>query len=149
MARWISSSIGGRCRSDPLTSSPLAAVEYLDTSTPDSVSVWYAISAVDGTGNESARTALVRPGLIVGPHDATDRFGYWVARFLAMRPLSAGLPQAHLCAVVEDRGAAEGDLLEVSFDETTGDFGYGEPEGGRALLELAPTPSWRALQFRR
>ena len=41
------------------------------------------------------------------------------------------------------------ELLEVSFDETTGDFGYAEPEGGRALLELAPTPSWRALQFRR
>lgn len=41
------------------------------------------------------------------------------------------------------------DLLEVSFDEATGDFGYAEPEGGRTLLELAPTPSWRALQFRR
>jgi len=41
------------------------------------------------------------------------------------------------------------DLLEVSFDEVTGDFGYAEPEGGRALLELAPTPSWRTLQFRR
>ena len=40
-------------------------------------------------------------------------------------------------------------LLEVSFDESTGDFGYAEPEGGRTLLELAPTPSWRALQFRR
>ena len=39
--------------------------------------------------------------------------------------------------------------LEVSFDEETGDFAYAEPEGGRALLELAPTPSWRALQFRR
>ena len=30
----------------------------------------------------------------------------------------------------------------------TGDFGYAEPEGGRALLELAPTPSWGAVQFR-
>jgi hypothetical protein len=40
-------------------------------------------------------------------------------------------------------------LLEVSFDETTGDFGYSEPEGGRTLLEVAPNPSWRALQFRR
>jgi hypothetical protein len=41
------------------------------------------------------------------------------------------------------------ELLEVRFDETSGDFAYTEPEGGRALLELAPTPSWRTLQFRR
>jgi hypothetical protein len=47
-----------------------------------------------------------------------------------------------------DHRVKEG-LLEVNFDETVGDFGYAEPEGGRALLELAPTPSWRELQFRR
>jgi hypothetical protein len=47
-----------------------------------------------------------------------------------------------------DHRVKEG-LLEVSFDEEMGDFGYAEPEGGRTLLELAPTPSWRALQFRR
>jgi len=43
-----------------LTGAPLGPNEYLDTATPDSVAVWYAVSAVDASGNESARTALQR-----------------------------------------------------------------------------------------
>ena len=40
-------------------------------------------------------------------------------------------------------------LLEVALDEESGEFGYRDPRGGRALLELAPVPSWHELQFRR
>jgi hypothetical protein len=47
-----------------------------------------------------------------------------------------------------DHRVKEG-LLEVTWDEESGDFGYAEQRGGRALLELAPVPSWHALQFRR
>jgi hypothetical protein len=39
-------------------------------------------------------------------------------------------------------------LLDVQWDEDSGEFAYAEPNGGRALLELAPTPSWHALQYR-
>jgi hypothetical protein len=47
-----------------------------------------------------------------------------------------------------DHRVKEG-LLEVAWDEEAADFGYAEPQGGRALLELAPIPSWHELQFRR
>jgi hypothetical protein len=40
-------------------------------------------------------------------------------------------------------------LLEVDWDGDTAEFGYRQPDGGRALLELAPVPSWHELQFRR
>ena len=43
-----------------ITTSSVAANDYLDSAAPDSVSLWYAISAVDATGNESARTARYR-----------------------------------------------------------------------------------------
>jgi hypothetical protein len=47
-----------------------------------------------------------------------------------------------------DHRVKEG-LLEVAWDEDSGDFGYAEPRGGRALLELLPIPSWHELQFKR
>jgi hypothetical protein len=47
-----------------------------------------------------------------------------------------------------DHRVKEG-LLEVSWDEDVADFGYRDPNGDRALLELAPVPSWHELQFKR
>ena len=40
-------------------------------------------------------------------------------------------------------------LLEVTWDEESSEFTYRDPSGGRALLELAPVPSWHDVQYRR
>ncbi|MHC2999159.1 NAD-dependent epimerase/dehydratase family protein [Microbacterium sp. HJ5] len=45
------------------------------------------------------RAAIVRPGLIVGPGDPTDRFGYWVSRFALAGDEDVLVPDA------ADRGA--------------------------------------------
>jgi hypothetical protein len=47
-----------------------------------------------------------------------------------------------------DHRVKEG-LLEVAWDEEIADFGYRDPNGDRALLDLAPVPSWHELQFKR
>ena len=47
-----------------------------------------------------------------------------------------------------DQRVKEG-KLEVSFEENDAEFSYHDPGGGRALLELLPTPSWHSVQYRR
>jgi hypothetical protein len=47
-----------------------------------------------------------------------------------------------------DQKVKEG-LLDVAWDDDEADFGYLDPNGHHVLLELAPVPSWHALQFRR
>jgi hypothetical protein len=47
-----------------------------------------------------------------------------------------------------DHRVKEG-LLDVEWDDDISEFGYRDPRGDRALLELAPVPSWHELQFRR
>ncbi len=39
-------------------------------------------------------------------------------------------------------------LLEISWDDGTSEFTYHDAQGGRALLELAPVPSWHDVMFR-
>jgi len=55
-----------------LTGSAIAATNYLDAPAPDTLSAWYAVSAVDATGNESARTGAVRVILRGGGITAWD-----------------------------------------------------------------------------
>ncbi len=94
---------------------------------------------------------LAADGRIAEPR---SQFGTYLMRHWERLSLNDGESLVYWLRKLVFRGAyldhrVKENLLEVSFDETTGDFGYSEPEGGRTLLELAPTPSWRDVQFRR
>ena len=86
--------------------------------------------------------------------DARSQLGRYLVRHWERVGLLQGESLVYWLRKLVFRGAwldhrvKEG-LLEVAWDEETGDFGYAEPRGGRALLELAPVPSWHELQFRR
>lgn len=43
-----------------LTATATVTPEYVDTGAPDTLAVWYSVSAVDASGNESARSAATR-----------------------------------------------------------------------------------------
>ena len=94
---------------------------------------------------------LAADGVIVDPRSA---FGRYLMRHWERLSLVNGESLVYWLRKLVFRGAwldhrvKEG-LLEVAWDEQTGDFGYSDPKGGRALLELAPVPSWHELQFRR
>ena len=92
---------------------------------------------------------ITADGRIVAPRSS---LGHYLRRHWERVSLNEGESLVYWLRKLVFRGAyldhrvKEG-LFEVNYDETTGDFGYAEPEGGRALLELAPTPSWLAVQF--
>ena len=93
---------------------------------------------------------LVADGRIVDPRSG---LGLYVVRHWERLSLVNGESLVYWLRKLVFRGAwldhrvKEG-LLDVSWEDDTGDFGYAEPEGGRTLLELAPVPSWRELQYR-
>lgn len=106
-----------------------------------------------------ARALIVRPGLIVGPLDPTDRFGYWVARFVHPQLLGARGPHAVLPApparplqVIDARDLAAFmiDLVEShatgTFNATSaaGTFNFEDlvSELVRAGGAAAPQPLW-------
>ncbi len=93
---------------------------------------------------------LVADGRIVDPRSG---LGLYLVRHWERLSLVNGESLVYWLRKLVFRGAwldhrvKEG-LLDVSWEDDTGDFGYAEPEGGRTLLELAPVPSWRELQYR-
>ena len=81
------------------------------------------------------RAVNVRPGLIVGPYDPTDRFGYWVARFvhphlLGVRAAEAVVPLPAMRPVqwIDARDLAVF-MLDLLAHAASGTFNATSPSG--------------------
>ncbi|HRA52958.1 MAG TPA: hypothetical protein PLQ83_04835 [Thermoflexales bacterium] len=84
------------------------------------------------------RALLVRPGLIVGPHDPTDRFSYWPWRIAQGGDvLGPGRPERGI-QVIDARDLAEW-ILQMIETSTTGVFNATSPAGAITLGELLDT----------
>ena len=94
---------------------------------------------------------LVHRGLIDEPRSGLGRY---VVRHWERLSLVDGESLVYWLRKLVFRGAwldhrVKDGRLDVTWDEGASEFAYLEPGGERALLELAPTPSWHELQFRR
>jgi 2'-hydroxyisoflavone reductase len=88
-----------------------------------------------------ARTLVIRPGYIVGPHDPTDRFTWWVRRAAAGGPmLAAGPPDAAIQGIdARDLGAFVVERIEAGDTSTYGVVGPAEPATFADVVETART----------
>ena len=108
------------------------ARDLSDNETADLVEL-ASVGRVDHPRSRFGRHLAANAGLLDSLHG--DSLAYWL-RKLVFR--GAWL----------DHRVKDG-RLDVAWDDRASDFAYLEPGGERALLELAPTPSWHELQFRR
>ncbi|MDX1395206.1 MAG: NAD-dependent epimerase/dehydratase family protein [Gemmatimonadota bacterium] len=81
------------------------------------------------------RAAVVRPGLIVGPGDPTDRFTYWPVRIdQGGEVLAPGNP-AHANQVIDQRDLTEW-IVRLAEDGVTGDFNGTGPASRMSMAEM-------------
>jgi len=93
---------------------------------------------------------LAADGRIVDPR---SQLGRYLVRHWERISLVDGESLVYWLRKLVFRGAwldhrVKEELLEVTWDEESSDFAYRDPRGDRALLELAPVPSWHELQYR-
>lgn len=103
------------------------------------------------------RTTIVRPGLIVGPGDDTDRFTYWPVRIhRGGEILAPGNGEVDRVQVIDVRDLCEW-AVRLCEDRTYGTFMAVGPENGRSMAEMlygiaatTTTPlrwTWVPLEF--
>jgi 2'-hydroxyisoflavone reductase len=103
------------------------------------------------------RTTIVRPGLIVGPGDETDRFTYWPVRIeRGGEILAPGNPEQDRIQIIDVRDLCEW-AVRLCEDRTYGTFMAVGPQNGRSIAEMlygiaavTTTPlswTWVPLEF--
>jgi 2'-hydroxyisoflavone reductase len=103
------------------------------------------------------RTTIVRPGLIIGPGDETDRFTYWPVRIdRGGEILAPGNPHNDRVQIIDVRDLCEW-AVRLCEDRTYGTFMGIGPENGRSIAEMlygiaavTTTPlswTWVPLEF--
>jgi 2'-hydroxyisoflavone reductase len=84
------------------------------------------------------RTLIIRPGLIVGPHDPTDRFTYWPVRLdRGGDVLAPGEPEVRT-QIIDVRDLADWTIRMAEAKET-GVFNATGPQGGLSMGEVIET----------
>ena len=103
------------------------------------------------------RTTIVRPGLIVGPGDDTDRFTYWPVRIArGSEILAPGNGEVDRVQIIDVRDLCEW-CVRLTEQKTFGTFMGVGPQNGRSMAEMlygiaAVTPApltwtWVPLEF--
>ena len=86
----------------------------------------------------SGRALIIRPGLIVGPYDPTDRFTYWVRRCAQGGDILAPAPPDQNVQFIDARDLASWTLDRIEAGHT-GTFNATGPENPLTLGELLQT----------
>jgi 2'-hydroxyisoflavone reductase len=118
---------------------PLASVDpTIETVTPESYGGLKAGCEAAVEAVLPGRALIVRPGMIVGPHDHTDRFSYWAWRLLRVGPaLAAGAETAPM-QLIDVRDLADW-MLQMVISGATGSYNATGPAAPLTMAGMLAT----------
>lgn len=125
----------GLSEDDPLGSLDAETVEEI---TDDTYGPLKALCEAVIQDEIPGKALIIRPGLIVGPHDPTDRFTYWVRRCAHGGDILAPAPPNQNVQFIDARDLASWTLNRIEAGHT-GTFNATGPEDPLTLGELLQT----------
>jgi len=81
------------------------------------------------------KTLVIRPGLIVGPHDLSDRFSYWIHRVAQGGKILVPKPKDYNVQYIDVRDLSDWTIRMIE-DQKTGIFNCTGPDYKLTMLEL-------------